>query len=102
MHFKNKSFPHTFEKDFAQIQRVFQNCFQPLLPKNDSIDNSNTDNNNDDSNRDNNNNIIYDINNKVIHRKPKRKTNWLQEWLKENTRTCGCYSLNQQRQDEHT
>ena len=36
-----------------------------------------------------------------IHRKPKRETHWLQECLTENGRTYGCYTLNQQWQDEH-
>ena len=75
LHPKNEPIPHTFEKNFAQIQRAFQNCFQLLLPNNDDTDNSNNGNNNDDSDRDNNNNIIYNIDNKYIHRKPKRETN---------------------------
>ena len=61
------------QKGFAQIQRIFQNCFQPLLLNNDNIDSSNNDNNNDDSNSGNNNKSIYDIKNKEIYRKPKRK-----------------------------
>ena len=73
MQFKNEPSPHTFQKGFAQIQRIFQNCFQPLLLNNDNIDNSNNDNINDDSNTGSNNKIIYDINNKDIYRKPKRK-----------------------------
>ena len=71
MQSKNEPSPHIFQKGFAQIQRIFQNCFQPLLLNNDNIDNSN--NNNDDSNKGNNNKIVYDINNKDIYRKPKRK-----------------------------
>ena len=73
MQLKNKPSSHTFQKSFAQIRRIFQNCFQPLFLNNDNIDNSNNDNNNDDSNTDNNNKIIYDTNNKNIYRKPKRK-----------------------------
>ena len=75
MQFKNEPSPHTFQKGFVQIQRIFQNCFQPLLPNNDNIDNSNNDNHNDDSNTGNNKKIIYDINNKDISRKHKRKEN---------------------------
>ena len=74
MELKNGPSQHTFQKGFAQIQIIFQNYFQPLLLNNDNIDNSNNDNNNnDDSNTGNNNKIIYDINNKDIYRKPKRK-----------------------------
>ena len=73
MQLKNGPSPHTFQKGFAQIQIIFQNDIQPLLLNNDNIDNSNNDNNNDDSNTGNNNKIIYDINNKDIYRKPKRK-----------------------------
>ena len=73
MQLKNGPSPHTFQKGFAQIQIIFQNDIQPLLLNNDNIDNSNNDDNNDDSNTGNNNKIIYDINNKDIYRKPKRK-----------------------------
>ena len=73
MQLKNGPSPHTFQKGFAQIQIIFQNYFQSLLLNNDNIDNSNNDNNNDDSNTGSNNKIIYDINNKDIYRKPKRK-----------------------------
>ena len=70
---KNEPSPHTLQKGFAQIQIIFQNCFQPLFLNNDNIDNSNNDNNNADGNTGSNNKIIYDINNKDIYRKPKRK-----------------------------
>ena len=73
MQLKNEPSPHTLQKGFAQIQRIFQNCFQPLFLNNDNIDNSNNDNNNADGNTGSNNKIIYDINNKDIYRKPKRK-----------------------------
>ena len=38
---------------------------------------------------------------KIFIGNPKEKTNWLQECLKKNARKCGCYTLNQQWQDEH-
>ena len=71
MQLKNEPSSHTFQKGFAQIQRIFQNCFQPPLLNNDNIDNNG--NNNDDSNPGDNNKIIYDNNSKDIYRKPKRK-----------------------------
>ena len=99
LQFFSCSFSYAFI--YALFTRFFSYFYHPLLANTDNIDVSNNDINIDDSNKDNNNNIIYDINNKDIYRKPKRKTNWLQECLKENARKYGCYTLNQQWQDEH-
>ena len=80
LQFFSCSFSYAFI--YALFTRFFSYFYHPLLANTDNIDVSNNDINIDDSNKDNNNNIIYDINNKDIYRKPKRENKLITGMLK--------------------